>query len=121
MSDKKTGSYRDVIAWQKAMDLVISVYRATRALPQDERFGLTAQMRRCAVSVPSNIAEGWGRGDSQDFTRFLTIARGSLLELSTQIEICQRLNYPSGWETLLNEADEVRRILHGLIKSRTDR
>ena len=111
-------SYRDLIAWQKAMDLVISVYRATRDLPGEERFGLTAQMRRCAVSIPSNIAEGWGRGDNQDFTRFLTIARGSLLELSTQIDICQRLGYSGAWEPLLEGADEVRRILHGLIKSR---
>ena len=111
-------SYRDLIAWEKAMDLVIRVYRVTGDLPDEERFGLTAQMRRCAVSIPSNIAEGWGRGDNQDFTRFLTIARGSLLELSTQIDICQRLGYSGAWEPLLDGADEVRRILHGLIKSR---
>ena len=111
-------SYRDLIAWQKAMDLVIRVYHATRDLPDEERFGLTAQMRRCAVSIPSNIAEGWGRGDNQDFTRFLTIVRGPLLEPSTQIDICQRLGYSGAWQPLLEGADEVRRILHGLIKSR---
>ena len=89
-----TGTYRDLIAWQRSMKLVVSVYEQTRCLPPDERFTLVAQMRRCAVSVPSNIAEGWGRGDVPDFTRFLIIARGSTFELSTQIEICQTLKYP---------------------------
>ena len=118
---ESVSSYHDLIAWQKAMDLVVSVYRATKILPDNERFGLIAQMRRCAVSIPSNIAEGWGRGDSQDFTRFLTIGRGSLFELSTQVEVCQRLKFRGEWGALLNQADEVGRILQGLIKSRTDR
>ncbi|MDY7109703.1 MAG: four helix bundle protein [Planctomycetota bacterium] len=114
-------SYRDLIAWQKAMELVVSVYRMTGALPDEERFGLTSQMRRCAVSIPSNIAEGRGRGDNRDFTGFLTVARGSLMELATQIDICPRLGYTGVWESLMDGADEVRRILQGLIQSRPAR
>ncbi len=110
-------SYRDLVAWQKSMDLVLIVYRETATLPAVEQFGLTAQLRRCAVSVPSNIAEGWGRGAGQDHIRFLRNARGSLYELTTQIELCDRLAYGGEWNAVTNLADDVRRLLHGLIRS----
>ena len=85
--------YRELIVWQKAMDLVMRVYEATECFPQRELFGLTNQLRRAAVSIPSNIAEGQGRNTTADFLRFLSIARGSLQELETQILIASRLRY----------------------------
>lgn len=86
-------SYRDLIAWQKSMDLVEQVYRETGGLPGDELYGLVSQLRRCAVSVPSNIAEGWGRHARHDYIRFLRMSQGSLYELATQTELCERLSY----------------------------
>lgn len=80
-------SYRDLEVWQRAFELSLAVYDATRQMPADERFGLTSQIRRSAVSVPSNIAEGFGRGSRVDYTRFLKMARGSLYELETQLLI----------------------------------
>ena len=85
--------YSELIAWQKAIDLVATVYQATDSFPQREVFGLTNQMRRAAVSVPSNIAEGQGRSTTKDFLHFLSVARGSLQELETQIIIAHRLSY----------------------------
>ena len=113
----KIKSYRDLIAWQKAMDLVVSVYRETASLPQSEQYGLTAQMRKSAVSVPSNVAEGWGRNATQDYLRFLRVARASLFELTTQVEICDRLGFAGNWDSITADADEVRRVLHRLIRS----
>ena len=110
-------SYRDLIAWQRGIDLVEHVYQQTADLPNDERLGLVAQMRRSAVSIPSNIAEGWGRGARKDYIRFLRTARGSLFELSTQAEICKRLRFAGDWAHIMDTADEVRRILQGLIRS----
>ena len=85
-------SYRELVAWQKAMLLVTEIYRATKTFPIEERYGLTNQLRRAAVSVPSNIAEGQARFSSRDFHRFLGIARGSL-EIETQVEIAKSLGY----------------------------
>ena len=110
-------SYRDLVTWQKGMDLVVRVYRETANLSPSERFGLISQMRRCAVSVPSNIAEGCGRGARQDYIRFLRTARGSLYELSTQADICKRLTFSGDWDGIMNMVDDVRRLLHGLIRS----
>ncbi len=118
VSQQQGGSYRDLIAWRKSMELVVGVYAETARLPIEERFGLALQMRRAAVSIPSNIAEGWGRGPTPDFARFLRIARGSILELSTQTEICTTLGFPGDWRAILEQADEVRKILQGLINSR---
>jgi len=86
-------SYRDLVVWQKAMDLVTEIYRVSREFPKDEIFGLTGQMRRAAVSVPSNIAEGYGKSSRKEYIFFLTHARGSLLELETQILIAGNLTY----------------------------
>ena len=86
-------SYRDLIAWRKAMDLVTDVYRATKGFPRDELYGLTNQLRRAAVSVPSNIAEGQARFFKKEFHHFLSHARGSLVEIETQLVIAQNLEY----------------------------
>jgi four helix bundle protein len=112
-------SYRDLVAWQKAMDLVASVYRVTSAFPREEIYGLTSQLRRAAVSIPSNIAEGQGRFGATEFRHFLRQANGSLMELETQILIAERLGYitPKEASTVLNSAAEVGKILHGLIAS----
>ena len=112
-----------MIAWQKAMDLVEGVYRASRSFPKDEQYGLTSQMRRAAVSVPSNIAEGQGRGGDAEMVRFLRIAHGSLRELETQILISERLQYngPEQANKLMEMAAEVGRLINGLIRSKADR
>ena len=88
-----SGSYRDLIAWQKAKSVALDVYRCTRRFPRDEVYGLSSQMRRPAVSVPSNIAEGKGRYSQKEFVQFLYHARGSLLELQTQLSIARDLDY----------------------------
>ena len=111
--------YRDLVAWQKAMELVTEIYTATRCFPSDERFGLTSQMRRAAVSIPSNIAEGHGRQSQGEFRQFVGNARGSLTELETHIQIAlnlQLLEAPVA-EPLLAQASEVGRILNGLLTS----
>ena len=112
-------SFRDLIAWQKSMTLVTQIYSITRDFPDDERFGLTSQIRRSAVSVPSNIAEGYGRNSTRDYVRFLQIASGSLYELQTQLEIGSNLGYLAGqnFQTALDSSNEVGRILSGLIRS----
>ena len=113
------GSYRDLVAWRKAMILVVQVYRATRTFPKDELYGLTSQLRRAAVSVPSNIAEGQARYSRREFHHFLSNARGSLAEVETQVMLAADLTYlpPKDAETLLFKSAEVGRILNGLIAS----
>ena len=112
-------NYKDLIAWQKAMDLVELIYQATEGFPQREVFGLSNQARRAAVSVPSNIAEGQGRASTRDFLHFLSIARGSLQELETQILIAGRLLYLEDKmvRKLMDMSAEVAQILNGLRKS----
>ena len=110
-------SYRDLIAWQRAMRLVTRIYEATRAFPRDELYGLTNQLRRSAVSVPSNIAEGQARFSRKEFHHFLSLARGSLVEIETQLIIAQNLGYlsPKQSQPVLSEAAELGRVLNGLI------
>lgn len=112
-------SYRDLIAWQKTMDLCRNVYQETAGLPPAERYGLTAQLRRAAASVPANIAEGWGRGTTADYIRFLRTARGSLYEIQTYIELATGLGYmeSGGSAGLVATCDECSRVLNGLIQS----
>ena len=112
-------SFRDLVAWQKAMTLVSAVYRATEAFPQREMYGLSNQVRRAAVSVPSNIAEGKGRLSKKEFVQFLAQARASLCEVQTQLEIALNLGYlaPDTFAALDDQAREVGRILNGLIKT----
>ena len=114
MSGPKIKAFTDLIAWQKAMDLVVLAYVESGSLLRDERFGLRSQIRRAAVSIPTNIAEGWGRGSTHDNLRFLNIARGSLYELLTLTDICERLAYPGRWARVSDSAREVGRILSGL-------
>jgi len=115
----RVSSYKDLVVWQKSVELVIEVYAATAKFPREETFGLTSQLRRCAVSVPSNIAEGQGRATRGEFVQFLAHARGSLLELETQVHIAGKLGYLSGEREGSIEArvDEVARILNGLLTS----
>ena len=114
-----SASYRDLRVWQNAMDLVIGVYHETQKFPREELYGLTSQMRRAAVSIPSNIAEGKGRSSDRDRALFFCHARGSLLELETQILIGQRLAYllPPRAEALLKISTELGRMLNSLIQS----
>jgi len=91
MHKQKIQSFRDLQIWQKSMELTVAVYRITQSFPREEIFGLTSQLRRCAISIPSNIAEGQGRSSEREFLHFLSIARGSNCELQTQVEIARRL------------------------------
>jgi four helix bundle protein len=112
-------SYRDLIAWQKAMKFVAEIYQVTQRFPTEERYGITNQLRRASVSVPSNIAEGQARFSQKEFHHFLSQARGSLVEIETQLLIARDLKYlqPAKADTLLAAADELGRILNGLIAS----
>lgn len=116
-NEKQVNSFRDLIAWQKGMDLVCETYRLTRQLPVEERYGLCSQMRRCATSIPANVSEGWGRETTKDYLRFLHIARGSAVELITHTEICHRLEFGNDWQVIIDSAEELIRILNGLIRS----
>ena len=109
--------YKDFVVWQKAIDLAVEVYRLIKLLPKFETYGLSDQMRRAVVSIPSNIAEGQGRNSTKEFVYFLGIARGSQKELETQIYICTRLGYFTEEEasTALNLCEEVGKMLNALI------
>ena len=109
-------SYEGLEAWQLAMALTEGVYRATSAFPPEETFGLRSQMRRAAVSVPSNIAEGWGRRSRKDYVHFIRTARGSLFELRTQVEISRRVGLlpTEPARQLRDDADRIGRVLYGL-------
>ena len=119
MSGRAIRSHRDLIVWQKAMDLVVSVYRETEAFPKTEIYGLTSQVRRAAVSVPANIAEGQGRRLAGEYIQFLAHARGSLLEVDTHLEIASRLGFvsPTTYSNLTDQLQEVRKLLNGLLRS----
>lgn len=110
-------SYRDLIVWQKSMHLVTLVYSLTSEFPENEKFGLTSQIKRSAVSIPSNIAEGYGRNYKKDYSRFLQIARGSLFECQTQIEIAFNLNFisPNNCKQINELSIEVEKMLNSLI------
>jgi four helix bundle protein len=112
-------SYRELVVWQKAFALIIEVYSITKGFPRDEIYGLTSQLRRSAVSIPSNIAEGQGRATKGEFIQFLCHARGSLFELETQIVIAKELAYiaPEVEERVRVQVTEVARILNGLLTS----
>lgn len=112
-------NYSDLIAWQKAVNLVCDVYAASRRLPQDERFGLTSQIRRAAVSVPANIAEGQGRASTNEFSHFLSIAHGSLREVETHIILSFGLGFldEAAKTMLLATASEVGKLISGLARA----
>ena len=119
-SEKKmVKTYRDLVAWQKAMDLVVLVYDMTEHWPRKETYGLANQVQRAVTSIPSNIAEGQGRASTKEFLHHLSIARGSLLEVETQVLIAERLGYISQEQAnqLLRNTTEVGRLLNGLYRS----
>jgi four helix bundle protein len=115
----KVKNYQELIVWQRAMDLVEEVYRISRGFPREEVYGLTSQIRRASVSIPSNIAEGQGRRTTPDFVKHLSIAYGSLREVETQALIAHRLAYVPelALNKLLERAGEVGRLLNGLMAS----
>ena len=112
-------TYRDLVVWQKAMDLCVDCYRFTANLPTEERYGLASQLRRASVSVPSNIAEGFGRESRGAFAQYLRISRGSLKELETQLLICQRVGLASSTDVakIMAIADEMSKMLRALLRS----
>ena len=112
-------SFRDLVAWQKAVSLGLTVYRIAVLLPAEERFSLASQLRRGAIAVASNIAEGYGRGSRADYIRFLKIARGALYELDTQLTFAVELRYIDNamFEKTKSELDDCERVLAGLIRS----
>ena len=114
---KPVRSYEDLIAWQKAMEFAEAIYEATAQFPDSEKFGLVAQLRRAAVSIPSNLAEGQGRSSTGEFKQFIGHARGSLYEVQTQLRIAARLRFlpPTQCERLLESSFEIGRIIHGLM------
>lgn len=111
-------TFRDLLIWQKSMALVTDIYTLAKSFPVEETYGLASQMRRCSVSIPSNIAEGYGRNSNNEFIRFLHIALGSLYELQTQIEISNNLNYldKSTIEILYESTRELEKMLNSFTK-----
>jgi len=109
-------SYQNLIVWQKAVDLVVEVYKTTAEFPSEEKFGLVSQMRRCAVSIPSNIAEGSQRRTKKSFSQFIAISKGSCAELETQIIISQKLGYfdESKQKKLIGKNVEIMKMLSSL-------
>lgn len=115
---KKIRSYKDLIVWQKSMLLVEKLYLLTKTFPKEETFNLISQIRRCAVSIPSNIAEGKGRGTKKDYRQFLLISYGSASELETQIIIAYKLGYlnEKEYQEIAKSIDEISRILMTIIR-----
>jgi four helix bundle protein len=115
----KVRSYRDLRVWQAGMDLAEACYILTKRFPKDELFGMTAQIRRAATSVPANIAEGYGRNSRGEYGQFLRISQGSLKELETHLMLCSRVGLLAPVETnnILEECDHLGRMLHRLIRS----
>jgi four helix bundle protein len=115
-------SYRELTVWQKAMQLVTHIYQATEKFPKNEMFGLSSQMRRAVVSVPSNIAEGQGRDSTKEFLHHLSFAYGSLIETETQLQIAANLGFLENRELtgLMEQTAEVGRLINGLSRSLRD-
>ena len=111
--------YRELVAWQEARELVKRVYALSRCFPREDLYGLTQQFRRAAISVPSNIAEGYGRGTRKDYVRFLQMARGSLYELHTQLLLAEDLGHATQEELkpAMQQVETCSRLLHALIRS----
>ena len=116
-------SFRDLRVWQLGMDLAEACYRVTQGFPREESYGLTSQVRRAAASVPANIAEGYGRDGAKEFSQFLRIAQGSLKELETHLLLAQRMEFCAGSavDRILEQADQLGRMLYGLYRSAQDR
>ncbi len=117
MSHGRVEHHKDLAVWQQGVELVADVYSMSRELPADERFGLTSQMRRAAISVPANIAEGAARGSRAEFARFVLIARGSLAELETHLYVANRLGFVTEPQVLLDRVASLRGMLINLHRS----
>ena len=117
MADKRIEDYKDLIVWKRSMELAAAAYTIARKLPKIETFALADQMRRSAISIPSNIAEGYGRTTPKEYARFLSIARGSVYELETQLLLCSQLQYLDSSElsTALGLSNEIIRMLNVII------
>ncbi|MBP7257546.1 MAG: four helix bundle protein [Chitinophagales bacterium] len=115
----KIASYKNLIVWQKAIEFVTVIYKTTKLFPSDEKFNLITQINRAVISVPVNIAEGYGRESSKNYLQFLRISRGSILELETLLLISKNLNYLpiEDYEKLTENLNEISKLLQGLIKS----
>jgi len=111
-------SYRDLLVWQKGIDLVVVSYRATEAFPKSETYGLISQIRRAATSIPANIAKGYGRGTRKEYVQFLMFTQGSLKELETHFIVSEKLTYITAaqCERVLKQTDELGRMLGSLIR-----
>ena len=115
----KSSDYKQLIVWHKSMDLVVEIYALVRLLPKEELYALSDQMRRAVVSIPSNISEGLGRNSDKEFVQFLSVSRGSLWELETQLEVCERLNYIDNAKTskARNLITEISKMINSLANS----
>jgi four helix bundle protein len=111
------GDYQELLVWQKAMHLAKAVYGQTRVFPKEEAYGLTSQIRRAAIFIPSNIAEGASRAGPKEFLQFLHVARGSASELETQLLLAERIGYLAGNEDLHSKLTSVKQLINGLIRS----
>ena len=116
-AERKTGSFKDLLIWQYSVAFAEEVYKTTIHLPRSEEFGLTSQLRRAAVSIPSNIAEGSKRGTRKDFRQFLHVAAGSAAELETQLYIAQKVYPRAQWKRLLEKLNVVQRMLTAFIRT----
>ena len=114
---EKMSGFKELKVWQIGIDLVLKVYKITESFPKSEIYGLSSQMRRCAVSIPSNIAEGASRNNPKEFTQFLYIAQGSLSELDTQFTLAQLLRYIKDFNQIEELIRQIRSMLTGLIKA----
>lgn len=112
-------TFRDLLIWQKSMELVVLVYESTDSFPDSEKYGLVSQMRRAAISLPSNIAEGYGRNTPGEFQRFLNITMGSLFEIQTQFELANRLDFltDSTYKVMFQKSREIERMTSSFIRS----
>jgi four helix bundle protein len=110
-------SYEDLLVWQKGQQLALLIYQITRSFTDEERFGLTTQMRRAAVSIPCNIAEGWDRRTKRDYRRFVQIARGSTYERKTQVLLANRLRLLQDPDRIIGAVEEIERKINGLLRS----
>jgi four helix bundle protein len=112
-------NYKELKVWQKSMDLTVRIFEVTKAFPKEEMFGLTSQIRRAAVSIPSNIAEGAGRNSKKDFKNFLGITNGSACELETQLMIAHRVNFldKADWASIQEQISEIQKMNWALMRS----
>jgi len=115
----KTKSFKDLIVWQKSYKLVLEIYKITRDFPKSETYGLSQQMRKAAVSIPSNIAEGYGRAHKAEYRQFLSISYGSLLELETQYLLSKDLEYTKKYEIIDNLLKEVGSMLYRMLNPKS--